>query len=375
MIAIVGAGLIGLALACELARRGAEVRVFDRAEPGRGASWAGAGMLAPFTEELHEPAFERLCTASLERYPAFVARLAELGGVDAYLDLSGILEVAFDETERLRLRGRAAALAARGIAARGLDASEAVRLEPSLSRATLGGCFVASEGAVDNRRLGRALLAAAMALGVRVDVTGTVALESDARRVRGLRTAAGFVAAETVVNACGAWAGELDGVPAEVAVPVVPVKGQMLALAVPAGLVTRTIWGAGVYGVPRRDGRLLVGATVEAAGLDVRTTAGGQHDLLAGLLRALPSLRDLAVTETWAGLRPGTPDGLPYLGASSLEGYVLATGHYRNGILLTPITADVVADVIEGRPPAVPIEAFAPSRARERDARPSAVAS
>jgi glycine oxidase len=363
-IVIVGAGLIGLGIAYELARRGARTRVIDAREPGRAASWAGAGMLAPFTEAPSSSAFSELCAGSLARYPAFVAGLAECGGVDARLSLEGILEAAYDANEERRLREHATALSNRGIAARFVERDELRRLEPALSAAARGACFSQTEGQVDNRRLGRALRAACEALGVRIDENaGDVAVESNSRRVLGVRTREGFASAEIVINAAGAWAGTLPGVPPEAAIPVVPVKGQMLALAMPRNFVRRVLWVPGAYLVPRADGRLLVGATVEDAGFDVRVTARGVRSLLDAALSALPSLAELTVAETWAGLRPGTPDGLPYVGETALGGYYVAAGHYRNGILLTPATAVLMADLLEGK--AVCPAAFSPQRAHD----------
>ena len=351
MIVVIGAGLIGLGIAYELRLRGADVRVIDAREPGSGASWAGAGMLAPYTEHIASDAFARLCAESLARYPAFVDGLRERGGVDARLRLDGILEAAFDDANVARLRAHVEALVARGVAASWLEPRDAHRLEPALRATLRGAAFSHAEGHVDNRRLGRALRAACDALGVRIDAfAGPVALEADVRRALGVRGPAGFIAADAVINATGAWAADLAGVPERARVPVVPIKGQMLAIAIPRGLVRRVLWVPGAYLVPRDDGRLLVGATVERVGFDVRVTAHGIHALLGAALEALPALGDLNVAETWAGLRPGTPDELPYLGETGLGGYFLATGHYRNGILLTPATAHALADVVEGKP-------------------------
>ena len=203
-------------------------------------------------------------------------------------------------------------------------------------------------------------MAACRSLDVRIDEqAGYAALEADERRVLGVRVAAGFVPARAVVNATGAWAGMLTGVPPRAHVAVRPVKGQMLALAMPRGFVRRSLWVPGAYLVPRDDGRLLIGATVEALDFDTRVTAGGMHALLHAALAALPVLRELTVAETWAGLRPGTADGLPYIGETSLSGYFVATGHFRNGILLAPATASLVADLLEGKRG---IDAFSPLR-------------
>jgi glycine oxidase len=360
-IVVVGGGLIGLSIAYELARRGATVRVIEAGEEARAASWAGAGMLAPYTETSTSAAFDAFCADSLARYPEYVAGLSACGGVDAHLRLEGIAEIATTIESERRLRARVAALQAAGVAARYLERDQARALEPVLGASCRGAALCEPEGTVDNRRLGRALVAACRALDVRLEAkTSRVALECDARRVLGVRGPEGFIPARAVVNACGAWAGNLEGVPADARVAVVPVKGQMLALAMPRGLVRRTLWVPGAYLVPRDDGRLLVGATVESRDFDTRVTADGMHALLHAAIEALPALRDLTVAETWAGLRPGSPDGLPFIGETRVAGYFTAAGHYRNGILLAPATAALVADLLEGKPG---IDAFSPRRA------------
>lgn len=363
-VVIVGAGLIGLGIAYELARRGASVRVIDAHEPGRAASWAGAGMLAPYTEAHPSADFEAFCVSSLALYPEFVADLRARSGVDARLALDGILEAAYDSPAQDRLRAQVESRLARGIPARWLDRDELQRFEPALGRTARGAAFSPTEGHVDNRRLGRALRGACDALGVRIDEnTGPVALEADARRVLGMRHPRGFVPAGAVVNAAGAWAGSIEGLPPHAVLPVAPVKGQMLALAMSSNFIRRVLWLPGAYLVPRDDGRLLVGATVEDAGFDVRVTAAAMRTLLDAALAALPSLAELTIVEMWAGLRPATPDGLPYIGPTSLGGYFVAAGHYRNGILLTPATARLIADILEGR--STGIDAFSPLRAQE----------
>jgi glycine oxidase len=363
MIVVLGGGLIGLGIAYELAKRGAEVRVLEAGEPGRAASWAAAGMLAPYTEGLAGTPFEAFCAHSLALYPAYVDELREAGGVDARLKLDGIVRAAYSESEAVELRRHAAAAALAGVESSWLERRDLLNAEPALDGRALGGLLFSAEGQVDNRRLGRALAAACTARGVRVDANGgLVALEADARRVRGVRSRDGFVAASAVINATGAWAGQVEGVPREARLPVVPVKGQMLALGLPRGLMRRVVWVPGAYLVPRDDGRLLVGATVEQAAFDVRVTADGMRALLDAALSAAPALRDLAVVETWAGLRPGSADGLPYIGATALEGYFVAGGHYRNGVLLAPATAREVADAVEGKPPSAAGRGLSPLR-------------
>jgi glycine oxidase len=348
-VIVVGAGLIGLAIAFELAGRGMAVRIYDRDEPGRAASWAGAGMLAPYTEDVEDEAMLTLGVTSLAQYPSFIERVRDAGGLDPRLHLDGIVHVAYDAKQLERLARLACRLNERSVAFDLLDRSSLVACEPWLGADVVGGLRISGEGEVDNRRLGRALAAACIARGVAIARASSVAVECDERRVLGIRTNVGFTAARAVVNACGAWAAQLAGVPAACVPPVEPVKGQMLALSLPMGLVRHPTWLPGAYLVPREDGRLLVGATVERAGFDIGVTAEGIHGLLHNALAGAPSLAGFAVSETWAGLRPGSPDGRPFLGVTPIEGLLLATGHYRNGILHAPATARSIADLLEGK--------------------------
>ncbi len=361
-VIVVGAGLIGLGIAYELAKRGAAVTVYDRDEPARAASWAGAGMLAPFSEATPDAAMLALCRDSLALYPEYVVELRERTGVDARFRRDGTLHVALDRAQLAELAAHAETFRANGGEVSMLDRGDVLAREPVLAKDLAGALFVANEAQVDNRRLGRALLAACESLGVRFERGEELALECDARRVRGVRTAYGFATAATVINAAGAWAGELHGVPDHARVPVRPVAGEMLALAVPRDAVRGLVWLGHRYLVPRGDGRLLVGATVESRGFDARVTAAGMHDLLDAALAVAPALASFAVVETWAGLRPGSHDGRPYLGATALDGYVVASGHFRNGILLAPITARLIADLVMGGD-ASALAPFTPSRA------------
>ncbi|HZZ65879.1 MAG TPA: glycine oxidase ThiO [Candidatus Baltobacteraceae bacterium] len=347
-VAIVGAGIIGLAIAFELAGRGAEVCVFDRGEPARAASWAAAGMLAPRSEHMPDSHTQRLCEESLALYPGFVADVRACGAIDPQLRLDGIVHAAYDAGELAKLEDRAAQLRKSGCAADMLTRNQTVLQEPALGRGVLGALLVHREGQIDNRRLGRALLEACRSRAVQIQ-TGipSLSIEFDARRVLGIRTALGYRAAGAVINAAGAWAAGLAGVPPQCVPPVRAVKGQMLCLEIPAGYIRRPVWVPGAYLVPRADGRLLIGATVEEA-TDVHVTPRGLRDLLQAATAALPALADFPITETWAGLRPGTPDDRPFIGPTARDGYFLATGHYRNGILLAPKTANMVAAQIAG---------------------------
>lgn len=362
-VVVVGGGLIGTGIAFELAKRGASVTVYDRAEPGRAASWAGAGMLAPYSEALNDRELLALCHASLGMFPDFVAELRERTGVDAKLVHAGTLHVALDDVAAAALPERAAAMRGCGARAAVLERRDAVAHEPMVGREVRGAIHVANEAYVDNRRLSRALVAACAGAGVQFASAGTVAVECDARRVRGIRTERGFVAAAAVVNAGGAWAGELSGVPERARVAVRPVAGEMLALAVPNGFARGLVWSGSTYLVPRDDGRLLIGATVVERGFDQRVTARGVEALLAVALRIAPALGEFALVETWAGLRPGSHDGRPYLGATPVDGYFVASGHYRNGILLAPVTARALAAVVSGEASPVPLASFDPGRA------------
>ncbi len=349
-VVVIGAGLSGLCIAYELAGRGAAVQVAERSEPGRGASWAGAGMLAPFTEEIADSAMLQLCERSLACYPRFVAGLRDESGIDPHFQINDTLSVAFDEAQVGILQARAHRLTQQGVKHAVFDRRQTLEAEPAVSPHAFQSLLVTGEGQVDNRRLTRALLRACQQRGVRVSgECGTVAVEADSRRVLGVRTQVGFNPATTVVNATGAWAADLPCVPASCIPAVFPVKGQMLALAVPKNFFHRPVWVPGAYLVPRSDGRLLIGATVERCGFDVRVTADAIHGLLGSALAAAPTLSGFTLTETWAGLRAGTPDGMPVISRTALGGYYLATGHFRNGILLAPMTGVLTADLIEGK--------------------------
>jgi len=342
----VGAGLIGCGIAYELAKRGCAVTVFDRAEPARAASWAGAGMLAPYSEATDDNAMLALCREALAVYPAFVEELRERVGVDTHFIRAGALHVALTASRFCELAARADTYREAGATVRVLDRAETLAREPLVARSVVGALLIEDEAQIDNRRLGPALVAACEALGVHFERHDDIVIEADARRVRGLQTERGFVPASVVVNAAGAWAGDLAGVPDVARVPVRPIAGEMVALAIPSGAMRANVWLGHRYLVPRKGGRLLIGATMEERGYVSRVTAGGVHAMLDAALAVAPALAEFAVVETWAGLRPGSADTRPYLGRTPLDGYVVAAGHFRNGILLTPLTAQLIAGLI-----------------------------
>jgi glycine oxidase len=351
---VVGGGVIGLATAWRASQRGLRVTVLDPA-PGSGASYAAAGMLTPATEvtfgEEHMFAVNR---ASADRYPDFVAEVEEASGLDAGYRRCGTLSVALNDDDRLALRQVQPLMASLGLAADWLTGRECRRLEPMLTPALRGGLLCPDDHQVDNRKLAAALEVAAVRAGVELRREAAAELLVEADRATGVRAAGGErLHARTVVLAAGCWSPRLPGLPAGVVPPVRPVKGQILRLSVPAGyapFVSRTlrglIKGGGVYLVPRADGELVVGATVEEQGYDTTVTAGGVYELLRDAHELVPSVTELPLVQTHAGLRPGSPDNTPIVGPTALAGLVLATGHGRNGILLTPVTADAVADLL-----------------------------
>jgi glycine oxidase len=364
-VVVVGGGVIGLGIAWRAARAGMAVTVVDQ-DPGRGASWAAAGMLAPVTEVHYgERPLLGLNLAAAERWPAFAAEVEEAGGRPVGYRPGGTLAVARDADDNAALEDLYRFQLGCGLQVERLRSRECRRLEPGLAPSIRGGVLAAGDHQVDNRALVEALLAAADRAGAQI-LSGRVAeLTTDGDRVTGVVLAAGeTLAAGTVVLAAGCWSGGIGGVAAEALPPVRPVKGQLLYLRGPAAqpLCQRNVRGLEVYVVPRGDGRVVVGATVEEQGFDTRVTAGAVHDLLRAAMELLPDVAELELVETVVGLRPGSPDNAPMIGPAGPEGLVVATGHYRNGILLTPVTADAVAELLAtGRVPDL-IAPFGPDR-------------
>jgi glycine oxidase len=347
-VVVAGAGLIGLSVAWRSAQRGLSVTVVDDA-PGSGASYAAAGMLAPVTEAAYcEEPLLRLCQASLQRYPGFVAELVRAGGVQVGLRTAGTLVVGFDEDDVRALGELHAFQQELGLAAERLTGRESRRREPALTPRVRGGLLVPGDHSVDPRALHASLLAAATAAGVRMIRARAEAVRVEGGRATGLRLAGGEeLAADAVVLALGARSPSLTGVPP---LPVRPVKGQILRLRGAAGLLSGTVRalvrGRQVYLVPYADGGLVVGATVEERGFDAAVTAGAVHDLLHDAIEVVPGITEVDLVQTLARWRPGSPDNAPLLGPSALPGLVLATGHYRNGVLLTPLTGEVIAELL-----------------------------
>ena len=339
-VAIAGGGLIGLAVAWRAAQRGLDVTVIDDA-PGTGASYAAAGMLAPVAEAAYgEEALLALCRESLSRYPEFVAELERVTGHEVGLRTAGTIAVGFDADDMRFLDAMHAFQVELGLDARRLSARSVREVEPSLTPRVRGGVHVPGDLSVDGRAVHAALLVAARSAGASI-VDDRVASWADGS----LQLLSGAtVRADVVVLATGAWT--VDGVPP---VPVRPVKGQILRLRgahdLVSGTVRALVRGRPVYLVPYGKDGLVVGATVEDRGFDPTVTAGAVHDLLRDAIEVVPGVSELELVETLARWRPGTPDNAPLLGPLA-PGLLLATGHYRNGVLLTPVTGDAIADLL-----------------------------
>jgi glycine oxidase len=350
---VVGGGVVGLACAWRLARRGARVAVVERGVPGGGATRVAAGMLAPVGElSFGEPELLELTLAAARAYPGFVAELEAATGESTGYERIGALHVALDRDEAAQLRRVHELQRSLELEAEWLPPRRCRELEPGLTPAFHGGVFAPGEAAVDPRALTRALLAALRAEGAEV-LTGTEVVDGifEGVRLAGVRTAAGEdLRAESVVLANGAWAGRTEWLPEHARPRVRPVKGQVLELRArePEPVARRILASERVYLVPRADGRLIVGATVEEMGFDTAVTAGGVHELLREAYRLLPDVAEMELVATTAGLRPGTPDNLPLVGPGAIDGLVLATGHFRNGILLAPLAAERIAALLAG---------------------------
>lgn len=348
-VAVLGGGPIGLAVAWRAAQRGLRVALADP-RPGGGAAWAAAGMLAPVTE-IH-PGEEPLLALNLRSagaWPAFAEELHAATGLPLGYRTDGTLTVARDRDDLEWLDDLRTLQESQGLAVERLSGRECREREPALAPGTRGGLLAPGDHQVDSRLLTAALLRACALAGVTVREQEAGLRVVDGR-AEGLRLADGTeIAAERVVIAAGAWSARVPGVPQGL-LPVRPVKGQIVYLRSPAAqpLASRNIRGVEVYLAPRADGRVAVGATMEERGFDDAPTAGAVHELLRAARELLPGVDELAFEEVVVGWRPATPDNAPLLGATGMDGLLAATGHHRNGILLTPATAEALADCLAG---------------------------
>jgi glycine oxidase len=352
-IVIAGGGVCGLGVGWKLAQAGADVRLFDRAQAARGATWASAGMLAPQMElRPEEEGIMRLGHESLRRWRAFARELERDAGRTVDYRDEGALFVALDRDGIRQLQFLHDHQQEFGLPVQWLSGDEAREREPYLSRRVVAALYSSEDHQVDPRALADALVAAFTRTGGRLHEHAAVERVLVAGgRVTGVRVQGETIPADAVLIAAGAWSGMVEGLLPDVSLPVRPVKGQMIAVQQPReAVVQHCVWARDntrmVYLAPKSDGRLLIGATVEEVGYDTHVTVGGMLDLLGIAWETLPALYDLPIIETWAGLRPSSRDNAPILGKTAIEGLYVATGHYRNGILFAPVTAGDISHLI-----------------------------
>jgi glycine oxidase len=371
---VVGGGIIGCSVAWRLAAEGVATTVLERGRVGQEASWAAAGMIAPQAEADGPGPFFDFCLKARDAFEAIVDRLVRDSGIDPEYDRAGILYVALDEDERVQLERRARWQRSVGAPLEELSGAEARRIEPMLSREALYAIHMPTNRRTDNRKLTQAYAAAARRAGAEfVEGARVEALAIRGEGAAGaVRQAGGVVMddgsireADVVVIAAGSWAGEIRGLEAD-RVKLHPVRGQMVCFEVAPGTIGTALFSLRGYVVPRRDGRLLAGSTMEEAGYNKAVTLAGLDKIARGAAAIMPALGAAAFREAWAGLRPATRDLLPVLGFSpSVSNVLWAAGHFRSGILLSAITGEIIADLVKGRRPAVELGAFSAARFKE----------
>ncbi len=370
-IIIIGGGVIGLGIGWQLAKAGASVSLFERDQVGRGASWAAAGMLAPLAEaHTEETELLELGVKSLSLYPQWVDELETDAQMCIDYRVDGTLIVGLEPDDTHQLSHLYAAQQQMDLDVNWLTGGEAREIEPTLSPRVTAAIHCVSDHQVDNRKMVNALQRAYLTCGgvlqENSSVEGIVIKDGT---LTGVSAEDGTQKCDVVVLAAGCWSTQIKGIPESVRPPIRPVKGQMLALQMEEGVEVKTVirtvrakYPTSVYLVPRNDGRLIVGATSEEMGFDTRLTVGGVFELLRGAWEAVPGVYELPILDTWAGLRPGSRDNAPILGKTPVENLIYATGHYRNGILLTPITAYEISKLIMTDETSEAIEPFQLSR-------------
>ena len=360
-VVVAGGGLIGGSIALELARAGLRVGLFDRQEPGQEASWAGAGILSPAPESAAMVSLVPLGKASMAIYPEFVGMVEEISGQSAGYRPKGTLQALFSRDAREELSTVIALHHGLGLKAEPLRAEDARELEPCLSEELEAAVLRPDEASVDNRAMTQAVLEAAGRSGVEFfPGRGAEAIWREGARCLGLHLKNEKIEALWTVIAAGCFSAGIEGVAAYA--PVRPAKGQMIALRADDLRIERVLWSENIYLVPRNDGRILAGATVEYTGFEKGLTAGGLQKILSGAIELSPGLAAARVEETWAGLRPDSPDHLPILGPTDIDRLLIATGHFRGGILLTPITARLVCEWVTQQRVSVDWDRFSPLR-------------
>lgn len=353
-VTIVGGGVMGCAAAFELARRGIRALVLERSVPGAEASSAAAGMLGAQVESRAPGPFVDLCVASRERFSSWAARLRESSGIDVEHRVCGITSAAFDRAELDEMEEHAAWQREAGLRAIPLRASDVRGIEPEIAADVIGGISFPDDARVDPPRLLKALRISAERSGVEFR-TGSVVrkVAGDAARCRGVVLESGeTIESEHVVLAAGSWS-TLVGGTALAADAIRPARGQIVELLLPVPAQRGIVVGSRCYVSPRDDGRVLIGSTLEFVGFERGVTAGAVRDLLTAATRMLPRLEAADLGRAWSSFRPFTANEMPFIGPSSIERLWLATGHYRNGILLSPITAEIIGALIAGESPPI----------------------
>jgi glycine oxidase len=361
---VVGGGVIGLSIARELRKGGLRsVIVVEKGRCGEEASWAAAGMLSPQVEADDDGAFLRFCCESRDLYPEFVAKLEAETRLRCDFDQTGTLYIALDADQERELDRRFAGQTDLGLAVEKLDQRRALSLEGSLNPRLRAALRFPNDWQIDNRKLMLALRTSAELSGIQI-LEGTLAsrIETAGGQVAGLETADGVITAPIVVLATGAWSSLIDIEGRHKAIDIIPIRGQIIAFQPSRVRLRHVVYGPDGYVLPRSSGRILAGATTEEAGFEKAITDEAKLQLSRMAGGVMPSLADQSIVDQWSGLRPRTADDLPVLGSMGIEGLMAATGHYRNGILLAPITARIVADSILGRPKSVYLEHFSPAR-------------
>jgi glycine oxidase len=362
--AIAGGGIIGGSIAFELARHGLRVVLLDRQQPGLEASWAAAGMLSPAPDAPDALPLFSLARASFELFPEFLADVTRGSGISAGLRREGTLEVFLGEEAETERDLLVAGHRRLGLATEPASLADARQMEPALGSAARAVAWLPYEATVEPRALIEAVLAAAGKAGAELrEGTPVTSLVIENGECTAVVAGGEKISAKHVVIAAGCYSSRIDSL--ERYAPTQPIRGQMLALRPSRPILSRVLRSTRGYLVPRNDGRIVAGSTLEDAGFEKRVTPSGLQTILAAALELAPALAEAAVVETWAGLRPGTPDHLPVLGPTDLEGLLIATGHYRNGILLAPITARLIREWVTGEKPSLPCEAYSPMRFRE----------
>ena len=352
-VSIIGGGVIGLSLGWQLARKGAEVEIFERDLAGRGAGWVAAGMLTPQAElGFEEIELFNLMLRSFELYPKFLDELKEDSGMDVKMDRCGSLFAGFDRDDMTRLRRLYDFRERVNLPAKWLTGTEAKELEPMLSPKCTCGLWMEDDAQIENRDLLNALQTAFRKRGGHIhEIANVISVKIDNGKVIGIKVNDKYVEVSNLIVAAGAWSKQIEGIPENLRPPVRPVKGQIMSLRMQcSSRITHAIRGRDIYLVPKADGRLIVGASSEEMGFDTNPTAGEIYRLLERAWETVPGIYEYPIEEIKVGLRPGSRDHEPIIGDSGIDGLYFATGHYRSGILLTPVTAFELSDwIISGK--------------------------